>query len=421
MGWNGGWMRRALGAIHKAAGTVLALAAALAVPCAASAQPGDGVRLGLWTVHPSVEGDVAYQTNVYLLAKPGISTHPDDWIFRVVPQINAERVGGRTRIKFYALYDWRQYAFNPTLDAHDNFGVGLTTAFDEDHDLAIVAEDHFRIQSRPNELDLFGEYHRDANSAKLATVYRPGDALEVKPHVFYDYDRFTDTQLTFAERHTAGVGVDARWAFLSRTVFVLAGEGGQVHYSQSITLPNTPTQDVNSGSTFWRAEAGVVGQMSEKINVALKGGYGQAQYRHNESLTDARGLSATAKADWSPRHNIAVSAGYERAFQDVFFTNFGVTDRLFAKYKHVIREELALDLNSVAEWQQYSTPFARRDFVVRIEPGAKRLLSNWAEVGIGYRFERRWSHITGLGGPASVDAPSSYVTHTVMATANFKW
>lgn len=404
-----------------ACSAIVATVLATALSSTGFAEPGDGIRAGGWIIHPSIEGNLGYQTNVFLLDRPNRTEHPDDWILRLVPQIVVERSGGRARLRLYALYDWRQYAFNSKLDAHDNVGLGITTAFDEDRDLALLAEDQFRIQSRPNELDLFGQYHRDANAAKLSTIYRPGTALEVHPGVFWNYDRFTDSKTTFAERHTAGAIVDARWAFLSRTVFAVTGEGGRVLYSQSPVLPAMPTEKINSGSTYWRVDAGLVGQVSPKINVTLKGGYGQALYSRNESLNDSRGVTATAKGDWAPRQNIAVGAGYERTFQDVFFTNFDVIDRVFAKYRHTFREETIFEGSAIAEWQQYSKPYERRDFVVRIDPGVRRLLSNWADIGLAYRYERRFSRLQSLGGPASVDAPNAYTSHTVMFTANLKW
>jgi len=397
-----------------------AVAVAASVPASGRAEAGDGVHVGEWVFRPSIESDIAYQTNVLLLDRPSLAPHPDDWIFRLVPQLVLERSGGRARVRLTALYDWRQYAYNPKLDAHDNFGISLSTAFDEDRDLAVLAEDNFRIQSRPNELDLYGQYHRDANSARLSTIYRPGTALEVRPGAFWDYDRFTGNNLTFAERHIGGVSVDARWAFLSRTVFALYGEGGRVHYSQSPVLAPA-NQRINSESVWWRAEGGLVGQVSPKVNIALKGGYGQALYQRNESLNDSRGMTATARAEWGPRHNIAVTGGYERSFQDVFFTNFDVIDRVFAKYRHGLRDQVTLEMAGIGEWQQYSRPYARHDFVLRLDPSAKKALASWADLGLAYRYERRFSKAFAAAGPSSADAPSSYTSHTVMFTANLKF
>ena len=394
----------------------------LASPAVATAGPGDGFRYDGWVIHPSVDGSIAYQTNVHLLADPNAVDHPDDWITRIVPQVSAERVGGRAHITFLALYDWRAYAYHPELDAKNNFEIGAATAIDEDRELGFGLEDRVRVQSRPSELETLGQYQRISNTARLSSAYRPGPALEVRPSIYSYYDHFSEGRTSLAERYTTGVAADARWAFLSRTVWVVDGEGGAVNYTQSIAqnapVTNTP---VNSGSTYWRAETGLVGQLTSKINVALKAGYGQAIYKHNESLTGGKGFTATAKAEWTPRATSLVSAGYERSFEDVFFTNFAVIDRLFAKEQQQLGGEWRVDGIVVGEWQDYSLPFSRRDFVMRIEPTVRRRLRDWADIGFDYTFERRWSRLGAQPAPGTFDPESSYLTQRFELTANLQW
>lgn len=399
-----------------------ALSCALLLVCGvAFGEPGDGIRAGEFVITPSILAEAGYQSNVHLLAHPNRVDHPDDWLLRLVPQVTLERTGGRAKIQAHALYDWRKYAYNPELDAHDNFEVGAATVVNEGRVLSLTLEDRFRIHSRPAELELLGNYRRISNAARASTLYRPGGALEVKPSVFWNYDRFTADTREFAERHTEGVQVDTRWAFLSRTVIAVTGEGGTVQYTESLSLPGVASRDVNSGSTWWRIDAGVVGQVRPKASIALKAGYGQARYRRNESLTDLRGITATAKAEWAPRVTMMVAGGYERTFQDVFFTNFNVVDRFFLNYRHILAGEWLVQSAAIAEWQEYSEPFPRRDLVFRFEPSVRRVIRKWADAGVAYGVERRWSNEGFYLAGASPDAPSDYVTHRFMATANARF
>lgn len=400
---------------------MLGFIAAAALPSRVSASPGDGVRAGGFVMHPSIGTEGGYETNVLLLSNPRKVDHPDDWMLRLVPQIAGERVGGRARITFVALYDWRKFAYHPTLDARNNVELGASTTIDDDRPLGFAAEERFRVQSRPGEQEVLGQYERTSNTARFSTAYRPGPALEVRPSAFWLYDRFTEGRRDLAERHNTGVQVDARWAFLSRTVFVVDGNGGRVSYTESIDIPAPVGKQVNSGSSYWQVETGVVGQVFPKINMAIKGGYGQARYARNESLSDARGFTATVKGEWTPRVTNAIGAGYERTFQDVFFTNFAVIDRVFAKYRQQVAGVWQFDGGATGEWQSYSRPFARRDFVLRIQPQVKRRLREWADVGFGYSFEQRWSHEYAPPVPGSFDPPSDYRTQGFLANATFQW
>ncbi len=389
---------------------------------AAQAEPGDGVRLGEYDIRPSVAVEGGYQTNVFLLSRTGALDAPNDWILRITPQIAVERAGGRAKLSVFALYDWRKYAYNPELDARDNFEVGASTSVNEDRVLGVQLEERFRIQSRPAELELLGNYRRSSNTARVSTAYRPGGALEVRPQGYWHWDRFSAERRSYAERHTTGAIVDARWAFLARTVVAANAEVGEVRYVDTIDLPSAPGTGVNSGSIFWRVESGIVGQVSPKVSVAIKGGFGQAHYRRGEDLNDARGVLATIKGEWTPRVTNVLAAGYERTFSDVFFTNFDVVDRVFVRYRHLLAGEWLASASAIAERQEYSQPFARKDVVARFEPSVRRVIRKWADVGVSYSWEQRWSK-EGAPTPGAVpgaDAPNDYVTHRLILTANFQ-
>ena len=403
-----------------------AIAAALvgcacALPRSVEAAPGDGIRVGEVVIHPGVQTELGFQSNVHLLAEPLDVDHPDDWWVRIVPRIEAEKNGGRARFSLLALYDWRKYAYNTELDSFQDFELGAALSVNEERPLALAVENRMRSQSRPSELDLYGNHRRLSNAARVSTLYKPGGALEVKPSAFWNYDKFSasETRDVFAEKHTTGAAVDARWAFLSRTVLAVTGEGGQVRYTESVPLP-AAGRDVNSGSNWWHAEAGLVGQVRPKVNIALKLGYGQAVYPKGESLSDARGVTALAKMEWVPRATNHVSLAYDRDFRDVFFTNFRVSDRITATYRHLLAGEWLAEAAGAAAWQQYSEPFDRRDFVTRSDLSMRRVLREWADVGLSYGFERRWSSETQVSYP-SADPESDYTTHRVLLTGDVRW
>jgi len=391
------------------------------LPSRALAGPGDGIRLGEVVIRPSVQSEIGYQSNVHLLSEPLDTDHPDDWWVRLVPQVKAEKDGGRARFVLHALYDWRKYAYNTELDSFSDFEVGGALNVNEERPLSLAVENRTRAQSRPSELELYGSHRRLSNSARVSTLYKPGSALEVKPTAFWDYDKFTATNSNriFAEKHTTGVGADARWAFLSRTVLAVTGEGGQVRYTESVPLPQAG-RDVNTGSYWWHAETGLVGQVRPKVNLALKIGYGQAIYDDGESLDDVRGITALAKAEWIPRATNHVTLAYDRDFRDVYFTNFRVSDRVSATYRHLLAGVWLGEASGAFAWQTYSEPFKRRDQVARTDLSMRRVLREWADVGLSYGFEQRWSRERTVTYP-NADPESDYATHRVLLTGNIQW
>lgn len=398
------------------------IVAGVLLPLAAWAAPGDGVRLGEVVVHPSLQTELGYQTNVHLLAEPSRHQNPDDWWLRIVPQVRAEKDSGRARFALHALYDWRQYAYNVELDSHDDFEVGAALSVNEERPFSLALENRTRAESRPSELELYGNHHRLSNAARVSTLYKPGTALEVKPSALWRYDKFTASRTgrLFAEKHTTGAGLDARWAFLSRTVFAVTGEGGQIRYTESLPIAPSSMEVVNAGSYWWHAETGIVGQVRPKVNVALKLGYGQAVYEGGESLDDARGVTALAKVEWIPRATNHVTFGYDRDFRDVFFTNFRISDRLGATYRHLLAGEWLAEASGAAVWQQYSRPFERRDFVARSDLSMRRVLRDWADLGLSYGFERRWSSEVAVDYP-NADPESDYTTHRLLLTGSLQW
>lgn len=373
-------------------------------------------------IHPGVQTELGYQSNVHLLAEPSEADTPHDWWLRIVPQIKAEKNGGRTRFALHALYDWRKYAYNTELDSYGDFEVGAAMNVNEERPLSLALENRVRAQSRPSELELYGSHRRLSNTARVSSMYKPGSALEVKPSVFWYYDKFTSTGTgrIFAEKHTTGAGADARWAFLSRTVLAVTGEGGQVRYTESIPLPAAAGRDVNSGSYWWHAETGLVGQVRPKINIALKVGYGQAVYDDGESLDDVRGITALAKVEWIPRATNHVTLAYDRDFRDVYFTNFRISDRVSASYRHLLGGVWLGEASGAFAWQTYSEPFERRDEVAQTALSMRRVLREWADVGLSYGYEQRWSSESSVAF-ASSDPESDYSTHRVMLTGNVQW
>lgn len=390
-------------------------------PSVALAGPGDGIRLGEVVIHPSVATETGWQSNVHLLDEPLETSNPDDYWIRIAPQIKAEKNGGRAKFSLHALYDWRKYAYNTELDSFRDFEVGAALSVNDERPLSVALENRTRAQSRPSELELYGSHRRLSNAARLSSLYKPGSALEVRPSVFWEYDKFsaTGSGRVFAEKHTTGAGADARWAFLSRTVLAVTAEGGQVRYTESLPLPAS-NRDVNAGSYWWHAETGLVGQVRPKINLALKVGYGQAIYEDGESLDDARGLTALAKVEWIPRATNHVTLAYDRDFRDVYFTNFRVSDRVSASYRHLLAGVWLGEASGAFAWQHYSEPFERRDTVARTDLSMRRVLREWADVGLSYGYEQRWSRERSVAYP-SADPESDYTTHRVLLTGNIQW
>ena len=401
---------------------LLTAATLLLLAPAAWAQEGDsqaevrGIRTGGWTISPTLELEAGYETNVRRLNDPGTAEDPDDVVFAASATLAASRQGGKARLDTSVAWDLRKYARNDFLDALADVDANINVVLNPEGNVDFQINERFTHETRPLESVDVGLLRRTNNTISLATGWHPGGPLEITPSTRYTYENFFDAEKLLTERHTIAGAASGRWLFYPRTAFALDAEVGHTIYSASIRFPNDPLYPnpgapVTSDVTFWRLLGGVTGKVTEKMSAHLQVGLSDSQYQSGESP----GVTFTVDSVvvWKPTSRASVSVGYSRTIVDAYFTNYYVTDRLGARYKHVLRDRVTVAANAALELQDYSDPFARTDTVAWFEPSMKTRVGRWFDVGVRYRYLQRLSEGDVEPILPGSDPDTDYITHSV--------
>lgn len=397
---------------------VVVATAWLLVP-AAGAQNNEtevrGIRTGGWTISPSVEVEAGYESNVRRLNDPDTAEDPDDVVLAASATLAANRQGGKARLETSVAWDLRKYARNAFLDAFADVDAGASLVLNPEGNVDFQINERFTHETRPLESVDVGLLRRTDNTFSLAAGWHPGGPLEATPGLRYTYENFFDDQKLLSERHTVAGSAGARWLFYPRTALALDAEVGHTIYSASIRIPNDPAypnpgEKVTSDVTFWRLLGGVTGKVTEKMSAQLEVGLADARYVAGESPGVTFAVESVLV--WKPTGRASASIGYSRTIVDAYFTNYYVTDRFGARYKHVLRDRFTLAAAGAIELQDYSDPFSRTDTVAWFEPTMKTRVGRWFDLGVRYRYLQRLSKgdVEPLPG---ADPDTDYITHSV--------
>jgi hypothetical protein len=404
----------------------MASLAALRAP-EAHAGPGDHVRWGAYTLEPGVLSAVEYHSNAFLAdglineVHPALSLH-------VRPQLRLRRDGELDVVAIRGAWNVRKFL---DLDPADAFVTGnLDRLRDMDLDvsadlrkksvLGLRIDDHFEVISSPAQLesaaaDTDANIRLTSNDARATVVVRPGSALEVGLVGIAGMDRYdvpailtSDGNPNLNNRSGYGPMLDARWRFLPRTSVVTRVTWYRLDWENN--LVNAVGPDVAAegnpfgayigkpDATKWHAVVGLRGQVTDALAVVAEVGLGQMDYDET-SVLGAPGAAATGEAALGgtesfatdldslgegltanvlvrygfgragdkPRH--AVSVGYKKDFQDAFFTNYVVFQRVDGKYTANLTQGLAVDTEATARVDDYHGEVTRTDLVFSVRGG----------------------------------------------------
>ena len=172
------------------------------------------------------------------------------------------------------------------------------------------------------------------------------------------------------------MGTDFRLKFFPRTAFVVEGVGGLIQ------SPN----DEDFQVLLYYGLAGVVGQITNHIQIKAKGGFGVWDY---QILEDYRNFLAQGEFAlvWEP--TIRVAVGYERRVVDATDTNFRATDEVYLEYNHAFVNRFYLSLRGAYAWNDFSKPYNRDEEFLQGNLEFTTRILYWFYIGAGYNLERK--------------------------------
>ncbi|MGC3996567.1 MAG: outer membrane beta-barrel protein [Anaeromyxobacter sp.] len=380
----------------RVAGGLVALA--LALPAAAS--PGNGIRLGGTTgvLHPYLELESRYDSNVeYTEAKKPVG----DLILHIRPGLKLSAPGELTSVDLDANIDWNQYlgveddtsTDLSRLEGAATLGLGINKR----GAVSFLLQDAFRRSSSTQAFTLGTAVISNSNEVSASVPWRPGGgALVVTPGGSWRLETFEPYYSgALCDPATGGPGCDPdylaklgyneyagnlelRWKFLPRTAAVLFGE----YFSRSVN------DDVaSSDGDGFRALAGLAGLFSTHVAGTAKAGFGQAK---TDAGADASTWLANLEVEWLPNELNSVKGGYVRDVGLDPGQRAGYsTQRLYLEARTLLGARYTARLAGSFERRDYPSVAASSADLLEVEPSVEAELSRWLRAGLGYAYTKR--------------------------------
>jgi hypothetical protein len=393
--------------------TKLAVAALLAVASSpALAAAGNGIRLGgsEGRLHPFLELEGRYDSNVYTAAT---GAEIADFIIHTRPGFKLEVPGEMTAFDLSASLDWAKYMGATAADGYDTSNLDkvyasadLGLSLNRKGTTGLEVSDTFRRSDQPQALSIGRAIITNYNRLDLQVPIRPGGgALTVNLNGQWSVESYEEPiteacavpnppsgcDVSGLGYNDLGGGAGLTWKFLPRTSALF-----DVSYSKRI--PNDVTKSQTGEPSLLRIPAGLTGLITPHFAATVKVGYGTTG--GDTGSYDSLGtFLATLEGEWMPTETASVKLGYVRDLA-VDPVAIYTTDTVALTARQLVAGRVALGLTG--SWQQlgYSLPGSATSSIVTVKPSVGVDITRWLKAEVAYAYASR-SYASGaptLGG-----------------------
>jgi hypothetical protein len=381
-----------------------------------------------------------YHSNVYLADDTEQATVGGlAWVLN--PSLSLELKGPKVQLEFGAGWGIRKF-----FDFQPNDGINIQNAdrfTDFTSTLGINAlsknlvgvrlDNRFEVENLPSELPTSktsSNIVHVSNDTNGGLSVRPGSALEIGLLGNVGLDRYTvppdlteNNNPNLNNRVNYGPLVNAKWRFLPKTsllgmvslnwtrwddnlVYAVGPETDGIDYGEYLGKPN---------ATAWRTQWGLRGQFTDKLAAGVELGYGQMYYDEDSviaagsSLPDSsveldvtgdetfardltsfsEGLLVNAQVAYAPAKGQTFVAGYQKDFQDAFFTNYVAYNYLFLRYQGLFASRVGVTGEVTYRIDGYHGEVARDDQNVAIKLGGAYRFNDYLSTGLSVGWNER--------------------------------
>lgn len=371
------------------------LAVLMACPAFGEKQDGmGGIKLGALTIFPSLVTEARYNSNIYFVPEEevdrlrlGTNEMESDFIINVSPDILFDVSVTSFNFQFgYNFYGDIYTGFDDEESKHDELNASnhqfrTKLSYDSPVGFFIGLKDAFLVQEAFTESDEYVDYlmgDQLHNDGTVTIGYKRPPEENVYFGVSYRniWDKYQEEDFDIFDRMGHLGMVDLKLKFFPRTAIVVDLEGG--------TYRNPEEPDYNV--LLYQGVAGLVGQITNHLQLTAKGGFGVWDYAINE---DYRNFLASGEIAfvWPP--DVKVAAGYDHRIVDATDTNFRVTDEFYLKYGHRFLNRFKLDLLGSYMLNSYSRPYEREETFLQGKLDFTTRILYWFYIGVGYNLERK--------------------------------
>jgi len=398
--------------MERIVGRLLVLALLILAATPAQAALGNGIRVGgsEGRLHPFVELELRYDSNVaYFMDVPGVTTSTGDLILHVRPGLQLSVPGDSVAVELRAVLDWAQYfgvqdsrsTELSQLYANASLGVG----FNRKGQVGFEIDESYVRSNQANVYSIAAGVVSNFNDLRLSMPWRPGggaltatlsgdwmvesfDAFKTGPSCDPAVNPYCNAAyLSDLGYNNLGVGAGLNWKFLPKTAALL-------DLSWFDRIPNSSAYSI--GTTGMRAQAGVSGLVTTHLAATLKAGYGTTL---DVTLDPSAGPApsnygtflGTAALEWIPstfstlklgvNHDLGVDPGITYALYGI--THLSIDGK--SKLNSTFSVGLLLDYAMLAYQDAASTGTQ----VFTAKPVVQAELARWLMVELAYQYTNR--------------------------------
>jgi hypothetical protein len=280
-----------------------------------------------------------------------------------------------------------------------------------------------RVDSAAN-ISLTERMRWTRNFAQIGSDIRPagGRALEFRvtyglDFILYDPDQQSVQEPLGLSFMTHVANLTTLWRFFPKTALVADVQG-------AFTIYPFPAVNPNPNVNALRAQAGMVGQITEKLTVVAKAGYGNSFIFAVPGAFVTPNFSsaiATATATFRPSDHMRLSGGYTRDFTPTPIFGWMSIDRAFAEFRWLIGARFIADLKAQYMFQNFGLSMIpgvgpRSDHVITGEARFGVQGKAWFGGSVYYMPELRYSSFVSPNA-----TPAQYQRHVVGVDVSFGW
>ncbi len=366
------------------------MALCLGAPAVAAAQ--NGIKVGEGRLHPYLEVEGRYDSNVLL--SPG-GAQSGDVVLHVRPGITFDAAGSMLVVGLDASLDWAKYlgVSSQSTNLSQLFAdATLKLGVNRGGQVGLELSDAFHRTDLTPSFSV-GHVVTNYNDLKLDVPLRPGGgALELGVNgewIMESFEPFVGGTMPNLGYNQVSGGASGRWRFLPRTAAVLEA-------SYFAREPNDTS--VSAEVKGLRALAGLAGLVTTRLAATLKAGYGDT---FGSAGPDYRTWLANAELQYLGDGAIGLKVGYVHDYSadpGRAYSIYGI-HRVYLDGKMLLEGRLAVTGQVEFDDVEYDEDLARAlglppvsAQVVRLSPGLEYQVVRWVSVGVGYALTYRTSN-----------------------------
>lgn len=364
-----------------------------------------GIKVGRLRIRPGLGLDYAFDSNLFLRDDgegPGPrAAHR----LHIIPSISLTSAP-EAPVDFslglsanYNLYLSSDASIRNLSDAAVN--ANLSATFNPRGDVSFSIIEEFRRTTAAPTVELPQPFNRNTNRVGAKLGINPGGrALIFELFYFYLYDSYENfgfgsgtAQSLDNQQHQ--IKLRSRWKFLPKTAFVAEVSGNLWRWDQ----------EAFNNANIFRISAGLVGNLTARLTLTARLGYGHSFHSNGPSFNSAFG---EVEAEYRFLRSLTARLGYARDFLPSAYGNYFDDHKIYLNVEANLWRRLRLDLRftyfrvAFAENPDPSilagggvtliSEDARRDNIYQLQLGARFLVWRWLSAQLRYQLGVRTSN-----------------------------